>query len=75
MSTTSSQPKYPDIRVLVNLDGPEGNAFSILGCIQRELKRAGVSKDERDEFINSATSGNYEHLLSVCGEWVTFGTY
>lgn len=74
MSTTSlsPDPRYPDIVVSVNLEGPEGNAFSILGCIQRELKHKGVEKDERDEFINSATSGDYDHLLQVCSEWVTF---
>ncbi len=69
------EPRYPDIEVAVVLDAPEGNAFSILGCIQRELKRAGVEKEERDEFINSATSGDYDHLLRVCGEWVTFSTF
>ena len=74
MSTTSSQPKYPDIEVTVQLDGPDGNAFSILGCIQRELKRKGVAKEERDEFLAQATAGDYNDLLTVCGEWVVFRT-
>lgn len=75
MSTTfSQQPKYPDITVSVNLASPDGNAFSILGCIQRELRNKGVAKDERDEFIAEATAGSYEDLLRVCGMWVTFRT-
>lgn len=75
MSTTfQSQPKYPDIQVTVNLASPDGNAFSILGCIQRELKRKGVAKEERDDFFAEATAGSYEDLLRVCGMWVTFRT-
>lgn len=69
-----TKPKYPDIKVTVNLSGPDGNAFSILGCIQRELKRKGVAETERAEFFDQATSGSYDHLLSTCGEWVTFRT-
>lgn len=75
MSTTfQSQPRYPDIQVTVVLESPDGNAFSILGCIQRELKRKGVAKEEREDFLAQATAGDYDHLLTVCGEWVEFRT-
>lgn len=70
----TAQPKYAEITIFVYLNGPDGNAFSILGCIQRELKRLGVPKEERDQFIAEATSGDYDHLLATCREWVTFET-
>ncbi len=62
------QPKYPDITV--RLTSSEGNAFSILGKMIRALKRAKVSQDEIDQFQDDAISGNYDHLLQVCMEWV-----
>ncbi len=60
-------PKYPDITV--ELIGQNGNAFSILGICLRAMERAGLSKQERDEFYKEATSGNYDHLLMTCMEW------
>ena len=61
-------PKYPDVHV--NLSDQDGNAFSILGCVQRALKRAGVTQKESKEFTAEATSGNYDHLLQTVMQWV-----
>lgn len=47
---------------LGNLNGPEGNAFVILGRAQKVAKDNGLDW----EAINAdATSGDYEHLLEV----------
>jgi hypothetical protein len=54
----------------VELIGQDGNAFAIMGAVSRELKRAGVSKEERDAYFTEATSGDYNHLLRVTSEWV-----
>ena len=60
--------KYPGLQVkLVNEDG---NAFAILGRVSKALRRAGVSKVERDEFMAEATSGDYNHLLKTVMDWV-----
>lgn len=73
MSTTfSQQPRYPDISLCVNLDGPDGNAFAIIGCLRREFKTHEVPTEEWDEFYSVATSGDYDNLLQTCREWVTF---
>lgn len=62
-------PKYPDVEV--QLTGEDGNAFAILGAVTKAMKRAGVEKAERDEFMNEATEGDYDHLLQTCMKWVT----
>jgi len=55
--------KYPDIEV--TLVGTDGNAFALIGEVQKALKKEGVSKEE-----NEATSGDYTHLLRTCMAWV-----
>lgn len=56
--------------IVVDLDGPDGNAFVLLGMAQGwakqlELNYAEIRKD--------ATSGDYEHLLKVLDKH--FGKY
>ena len=65
--------KYPD--VIVPLVGEDGNAFAILGRVDMALQRAGVDKDERREFYDEATEGDYDHLLSTVMRWITAGSY
>jgi hypothetical protein len=60
--------KYPD--VTVELSGTDGNAFSILARVSGALKRAGVDKEQRDEFYSEATSGDYRALLRTAMKWV-----
>ena len=38
--------KYPEIEV--QLDGTDGNAFALIGKVQKALKEAEVSKEELD---------------------------
>jgi len=59
--------RYPKIRV--KLIGTNGNAFAILGRVQAALKKAKV--EEHDLFLKEAMSGDYDHLLATCMEWVT----
>jgi len=61
--------KYPEIEV--QLVGQDGNAFMILGLVQKALRRAGVSQEEISEFHAEATSGDYYHLLQTAMKWVT----
>lgn len=62
------EPKYP--QVYVQLTGEDGNAFSILGRVQGALRRAGVSAEERAQFVAEATSDDYDHLLRTVMAWV-----
>jgi hypothetical protein len=63
-----SYQRYPD--VIVPLVGEDGNAFAILGRVDKALQRAGVDKAERREFYDEATEGDYDHLLSTVMRWV-----
>lgn len=65
---TDSKVRYPGINV--RLIGRDGNAFAVLGLVQRELKKAGVSAEEVKAFFSEATSGDYDNLLATCMRWV-----
>ena len=60
--------KYDDIRV--QLTGTDGNAFAVIGRVNKALKRAGILVAERDQFVREAMSGDYDHLLRTCMKWV-----
>tara|TARA_B110000259_G_C14009031_1_gene398920 strand:+ start:440 stop:637 length:198 start_codon:yes stop_codon:yes gene_type:complete len=60
--------KYPDVQV--DLVGEDGNAMAIMARVSSALRRAGVSKEERDAYFAESTSGDYDNLLRVAMEWV-----
>lgn len=55
--------KYPNVNV--KLIGKDGNAFAILGNVQREMRKAGVPAAEITAYVTEATAGDYNHLLRV----------
>lgn len=61
--------KYPEIEV--QLTGQDGNAFAVMGAVSRELRKAGVSKDEINEYTKQSMSGDYDNLLRTAMKWVT----
>ena len=48
-----------------NLNGPDGNAFVILGNFAAAARRAEWTKEEIDAVINEAKSGDYDNLKAV----------
>lgn len=60
--------KHPNI--FIDLSRIDGNAFSILGAVTREMRRQGLSTDEIEAYREEATSGDYDHLLATTMEWV-----
>jgi len=56
--------KYPHIEV--QLTGHDGNAFFIIGTVQKALRRGGVPAAEVKAFVDEATSGDYDHVLQTC---------
>jgi hypothetical protein len=64
----ATEVKHPE--VTVEMIGQDGNAFAILGRVQRAMRRAGVPKEERDAFMAEATAGDYDHLLGTVMRWV-----
>lgn len=63
--------KYPEINI--PLVGEDGNAFSILGRVQRIMKRNGLH-DEIENFRTEATSGDYDNLLRTVMAWFSVDT-
>lgn len=64
----TNEVRYPD--VTVELVGGDGNAFAVMGAVQRALRKAGVSQEEQDAFLKEAMSGDYDHLLQTAMRWV-----
>ena len=59
----------PKTNVEVKLVGEDGNAFAILGKVSNALRKAD-HVDLAEEFMAEATSGNYDHLISTCCDYV-----
>ena len=51
--------------IRINLTGPQGNAFCILGAVDKALDEKGCTQEQRDEYHTNATSSNYDNLLDV----------
>jgi len=52
----------PNGRPVFNLDGPEGNAFVLLGAAQTLCRELDLN---RDEVFEELQAGDYVHLLTV----------
>ena len=65
----NTEVKFPEIEV--QLTGTDGNAFGVIGKVNAALKRADVSKEDRDIFMAEAMSGDYDHVLQTCMNTVT----
>jgi len=51
--------------IVIDLTGPDGNAFALMGMAQSFGRQLGWDKGQTQELINEMTSGDYEHLLQV----------
>jgi len=58
-------------KIHLELVGLDGNAFSLLGIFQAQAKKEGWTKEEIEEVIKKATSGDYNNLLFVLSEHCT----
>ena len=54
--------KQPKKEIVIDLTGPDGNAFVLLGYAKRFAKQLELNSEE---IISNMTSGDYEHLLEV----------
>ena len=48
-----------------SLVGVNGNAFAVMGYVRSAMRECGMSKQQIDEYMSDATSGDYNHLLNV----------
>ena len=50
---------------VIDLDGPEGNAFYILGTAKSLCKQIGIDADRTTEILDEMRSDDYEHLIQT----------
>jgi len=60
--------KFPNVKV--QLSGRDGNAFAILGAVQKAMHRAGIGAEDIAAFRAEATAGDYDQLLRAAMRWV-----
>ena len=57
----------------IDLKGPEGNAFALMGLAKNYLQQMGWSKEEIKEYLNEMMEGDYNNLLEMFQE--QFGSF
>ena len=63
----------PSRKMEIDLNGPDGNAFALLGRANRLGKDLGYNQTTRDRILSDMRSGNYDNLIRVFDE--EFGDY
>ena len=59
--------------IIVDLTGPDGNAFALIGLANKLAKQFEYQPDARGQLTTDMMSGDYEHLLEVFDK--NFGDY
>ena len=62
--------KQPKKEIIIDLTGPDGNAFALMGYATQFAKQLGL---DSNKIINEMTSGDYENLLEVFDK--NFGSF
>lgn len=60
-------------KTVIDLTGPDGNAFVLLGIASKLGKQLELDQERREEIRIEMTSGDYENLIKVFDE--NFGDY
>jgi hypothetical protein len=60
----------PKHNITVTLLGTDGNAMMLIGEVRKALRKNGVTNHECSLFVEEAMSGDYDHVLQTCMEWV-----
>ena len=50
---------------VIDLNGPEGNAFCLLGTAMSLCKQIGISSERTEEIVDEMKSSDYEHLIQT----------
>ena len=62
--------KQPQKEIIIDLTGPDGNAFALMGYARQFAKQLGL---DSNKIIYEMTSGDYENLLEVFDK--NFGSF
>ena len=58
--------KKPQSEIVIDLTGPQGNAFFLLGYAKKLAKQ--LDFEDVDGLLDEMKSGNYEHLVQTFDE-------
>ena len=62
--------------IYIDLTGPDGNAFALMGTVKRVGKQLGFERNKIDGILSEMQSGDYENLKKVFlknfGEYFAF---
>ncbi len=58
----------PKTNTVIDLDGPMGNAFALLGVAKSEAMGLGIDRDDIDAILDDMRSGDYKNLLKTLDE-------
>ena len=53
-----------------DLVGIDGNAYSVMGYVQKAMRSEGCTKEEINKYLADAKSSDYNHLLRVSEDMV-----
>ena len=62
--------KQPKKEIIIDLTGPDGNAFALMGYARQFARQLGL---DSNEIIKEMQSGDYENLLEVFDK--NFGSF
>lgn len=57
--------KEKGLQVELELEGLDGNAFSLVGAFKHAARRQGKTPAEIDAVVKECLSGDYDHLLQT----------
>ena len=60
-------------QIIIDLTGPQSNAFYLLGTAQNLAKQLNYSKEQTEKLLNEMKSSDYENLLKVFDD--NFGSF
>jgi hypothetical protein len=56
------------IQVVLDLQGPDGNAFAVMAAVKGVLNK--VDRSLTSKYMTEAMSGDYDHLLKTSAQYV-----
>ena len=57
--------KQAKIEIVIDLNGPEGNAFVLLGYAQNLCEQLNLPKTEIEKILDEMMSSDYDNLINI----------
>jgi hypothetical protein len=57
--------KNVNAEIVIDLSGPAGNAYALIGQAQRFARNLAYTREETEEMVNDMMASDYEHLVEV----------